>query len=110
MSGTSFSEAKLNAALREAVREHAASSRIIPLPRSKPRGEITARLSFGESLKVMVLNEMVRKNVSYHALSASVGASPDSIRRGLDISGPTDLELLEKIVGVLGRRWLAYIA
>lgn len=108
--GSTFSEEKLNAALRVAVREHAASARLIPLPRSKPRSDISARLSLGESLKVMVLNEMIKKDVSYHSLAGTLCMPPDFIRAGLDISGATDLELLDKVVGALGRRWFAYVA
>lgn len=110
ITGSSSPEEKINAALRLAVRERTAASRPVPLPRAKPRGEIAARLSFSESLKVILLNEMIGKAASYHSLALALGMPPALIRQRLDISGATDLEFLEKVAGVLGRRWFAYIA
>lgn len=110
VTGSSCPEEKINAALRVAVRKRTAASRPVPLPRAKPRGEIAARLSLGESLKVILLNEMVGKAVSYHSLALKLGMPPAFIQQRLDISGATDLEFLEKVAGVLGRRWFAYIA
>lgn len=108
--GPTFSEEKINAALRVAVQERTASSRPVPLPRGKLRGEMAARLSLGESLKVIVLNEMIKKDVSYQSLSRRLDMPAEFVRQRLDILGATDLEFLEKVAGVLGKRWFVYIA
>jgi len=108
--GSEYSREKLNAALRAAVREHMRAGRLIPLPRSRPRDGIDARLSAAQSMKVLVLNEMVRSGASCHSLAQTLCMPVDFVRAGLDISQPLNIDLLESIVGALGRRWVAYIA
>ena len=110
LQGSAYSGEKLNAALRAAVREHARTGKLIPLPRSRPRDGIHVRLSTGESMKVLVLNEMVRNSASCSSLAEALCMPVDFVRTGLDISQPLNMDLLEKIVAALGRRWVAYIA
>ncbi len=110
LSGAEYSVEKFNGALRTAVRQRARDGALIPLPRSKLRDGVDARLSVGESMKVMVLNELVRSGVSHDALADGLRMPVGVIRAGLDIARPTDIELLEKIVATLQRRWVAYIA
>lgn len=80
---------------------------IIPLPSAKPSPSFFVRLSAGESMKVMVLNAMFAKGLDFYLVARNLDVSEDRVRQAVDLALPADVDLLNRILGVVGKRLLA---
>ena len=84
------------------------SRSIIPVPRTKPCEECCVRLSAGQSLKVLVMNELHSSDRDLRCVARDLGVSESAVRRAIDLNLSTDVDLLGEILAVLGKRFLAY--
>ncbi|PZU30220.1 MAG: hypothetical protein DI584_00385 [Stenotrophomonas sp.] len=109
-SSATHMEKILGSALRSEIRRRFHAGMPVPLPRTKPRKGVNINLSAGESLKVLVHNEMVRSRVTHEALARSLSIPTPSLKRALDLQQPADVDLLSSMVAAIGKRLVAYIS
>ncbi|WP_152982598.1 hypothetical protein [Stenotrophomonas humi] len=76
------------------------------MPRTKPSNGVNIHLSTGESLKVLVHNEIVKSRMTHEALAKSLSIPAQA----LDLEHPVDVDLLSSMVAVVGKRLVAYIS
>lgn len=109
-SSAAHMEKILGSALRSEIRRRFHAGMPVPLPRTKPSKGVNINLSAGESLKVLVHNEMVRSRVTHEALARSLSIPTPSLKRALDLQQPADVDLLSSMVAAIGKRLVAYIS
>lgn len=109
-SSANHMEKILGSALRSEIRRRLHAGIAVPLPRTKPSRGININLSAGESLKVLVHNEIVRSRITHEALARSLSIPTPSLKRALDLQQPADVDLLSSMVAALGKRMVAYIS
>ncbi|GEM_PF-1298137 len=99
---------ELKSALLAEIARCVRSKLPIRVPKARPSPSFFVRLSPGEALKVMVINEMFASGRDFRAAAASLDLPERVIKQALDLGQPTDVELLNRILAVVGKRLLAY--
>lgn len=103
-------ERSLGSALRSEIRKKFQAGASVPLPRTKPSNGVNIHLSAGESLKVLVHNEIVKSRMTHEALARSLSIPAPSLKHALDLEHPVDVDLLSNVVAAVGKRLIAYIS
>lgn len=103
-------EKHLGCTLRSEIQKKFLAGVAVPLPRTKPSKGINIHLSAGESLKVLVHNEIVKSRMTHEALARSLSIPAPSLKRALDLEHPVDIDLLSSVVAAVGKRLVAYIS
>ncbi len=99
---------ELKAALLASIAKQARTRTPIPTPKAKPSSTFFVRLSAGEAMKVMVINEMFAGGLNPTSVASALGLEKTAISNAINLSQPTDVELLNKILNMAGKRLLAY--
>lgn len=103
-------EKSLGSALRSEIRRKFQAGALVPLPRTKPSSGVNIHLSTGESLKVLVHNEIVKSRMTHEALAKLLSIPAPSLKHALDLEQPVDVDLLSSVVAAVGKRLIAYIS
>jgi antitoxin HicB len=77
--------------------------RLIPVPLVEGTRPVVC-LNALATAKVLLWNEMQAKQVSMTELARRLSRQPADIERLFDLTGPADIELIEKAAGTLGKR------
>lgn len=99
---------ELRAALLAEIARCVRSRAPIPVPKAKPSPSFFVRLSPGEALKVIVINETFASGGDFRSVARSLDMAERVIKQALDLAAPADVELLNRILAVGGKRLLAY--
>lgn len=99
---------ELRAALLRAIVCQFRTKEPVPLPKAKPCSEYHVRLSSREAMKVMTFNEMLHARLGMKEAALRLSVSDLLIRRMLDLDQPADLDLIERIMNLIGKRIVAY--
>ncbi len=99
---------ELKAALLGEIARCVRSRTTIRVPKAKPSSTFFVRLSPGEALKVIVINETFASGGDFRSVAQHLNMGERAIKQALDLAQPADVELLNRILAVGGKRLLAY--
>lgn len=100
--------AELKAALLRAIVCQFRLQKPVPLPKAKPCTEFCVRLSSREAVKVMTFNEMLHARLGMTEAALRLSVSDLQLRHMLDLDQPADLDLIERVMDLIGKRIVAY--
>jgi antitoxin HicB len=91
-------------ALETAMQFYFDDRRAVPLPSAAKRGERLIVLPASESLKVLLLNEMVRQGVRPAELAKRMGTSKQEVNRITTLRHATKIDRIADALEALGKR------
>ena len=91
-------------ALETAMEFYFEDNRPVPLPSKAKAGQPVVELPASLSAKVLLLNEMLRQNVSAAELARRLGTTPQSVQRIIRLGHTTKIDTLAVAFKALGRR------
>lgn len=91
-------------ALETAMEFYFEDRREVPMPSASKRGEHLVTLSVSVSLKVLLLNEMVRQNVRPAELARRMHASKQEVNRITTLGHATKADRVADALAALGKR------
>ncbi|KRG65526.1 hypothetical protein ABB26_02960 [Stenotrophomonas humi] len=100
--------AELRGVLLRAIAGRVRSREPVPLPKAKPCAEFFVPLSSREAMKVMTFNEMIQARLGMEDVALRLSVSHQLIRQMLDLDHPADLDLIERVMNLAGKRIVAY--
>lgn len=100
--------AELRVVLLRAIISQFRTQKPVPLPKAKPCSQFCVRLSSREAMKVMTFNEMLQARLGMQEAALRLSISDQLIAGMLDLDQPADLDLIERIMGLIGKRIVAY--
>ncbi|ERF77886.1 type II toxin-antitoxin system HicB family antitoxin [Gallibacterium anatis] len=78
--------------------------RSVPLPSEAKDGEVLIELPPSVAAKVMLLNEMIKQNISNVELAKRIHVKPQEVQRITDLSHSTKIDTLNRAFQALGKR------
>lgn len=97
-------------ALATAMEFYFEDRRPVPMP-SKPRkGEVSVELPASVAIKVLLLNEMLKENVTPSKLARKLDASPQTVTRIVDLHHTTKIDTIAEALKVLDKKLVLSIA
>ena len=99
---------ELRAVLLRAIGGRIRSQKPVPLPKAKTCADFCIRLSSSEAIKVMTFNEMLHAQLGMKEAALRLSVSDLSMGQMLDLDQPADLDLIEKVMDLVGKRIVAY--
>ncbi|KGQ35094.1 antitoxin [Gallibacterium anatis] len=78
--------------------------RSVPLPSEAKEGEVLIELPPSVATKVMLLNEMIKQNISNVELARRIHVKPQEIQRITDLNHSTKIDTLNRAFQALGKR------
>jgi antitoxin HicB len=91
-------------ALETAMQFYFDDHRQVPMPSAARRGEHPVALPTSESLKVLLLNEMVKQRVRPAELARRMGTTKQEVNRLTTLRHPTKVDRIADALQALGRR------
>ena len=90
-------------ALATAMEFYFEDRRPVPMP-SKPRkGEVSVELPASVAVKVLLLNEMLKENVTPSKLARKLDTSPQTVTRIVDLHHATKIDTLAQAFKAIGK-------
>jgi antitoxin HicB len=80
--------------------------RTVPAPSKVKRGQYVVELPLSVSAKVMLWNEMLRKNVKPAELARRLHTTPQEVNRMTDVRHSTKIDTLAKAIAAVGGKKL----
>ncbi|MDR0249825.1 MAG: type II toxin-antitoxin system HicB family antitoxin [Burkholderiales bacterium] len=77
--------------------------RPVPNPSKSAREQATIELPVSVTAKVLLLNEMLRQNISNAELARRIGSQPREVQRIVDLSHATKIDTIAKALSALGK-------
>ncbi|MCL2297800.1 MAG: type II toxin-antitoxin system HicB family antitoxin [Proteobacteria bacterium] len=77
--------------------------RPVPVPGKPERGQATIELPVSVTAKVLLLNEMLRQNISNAELARRIGSQPREVQRIVDLGHATKIDTIAKALAALGK-------
>lgn len=90
-------------ALRTAIEFYFEDKKQVPEPSAQEKDEFLIKLSASISNKILLLNEMVKQNVSQTELAKRLNVSKQSVNRLIDINHATKIDAIDKALNALGK-------
>lgn len=90
-------------ALATAMEFYFEDRRLVPMPTKARDGEELITLPASVAVKVLLLNEMLRENVTPSKLAKKLDASPQTITRIVDLHHATKIDTLAEAFKVMGK-------
>lgn len=78
--------------------------RSVPLPSEAKEGEVLIELPPSVATKVMLLNEMIKQNISNVELARRIHVKPQEMQRITDLNHSTKIDTLNRAFQALGKR------
>ncbi|MFU2126665.1 type II toxin-antitoxin system HicB family antitoxin [Gallibacterium anatis] len=78
--------------------------RSVPLPSEAKEGEVLIELPPSVATKVMLLNEMIKQNISNVELARRIHVKPQEMQRITDLKHSTKIDTLNRAFQALGKR------
>ncbi|MFU2132225.1 type II toxin-antitoxin system HicB family antitoxin [Gallibacterium anatis] len=78
--------------------------RSVPLPSEAKEGEVLIELPLSVATKVMLLNEMIKQNISNVELARRIHVKPQEMQRITDLNHSTKIDTLNRAFQALGKR------
>jgi hypothetical protein len=101
----------LKTALLKRIDERMKARAFVPVPKSKPTSQLAVQLAPRESMKVMVFNEMICYSRGFQHFARRLELDEATILQAISLdSAALDVELLDRILNVMGKRLIAYAA
>jgi antitoxin HicB len=91
-------------ALETALQFYFDDRRVVPMPSAARRGERLVILPASESLKVLLLNEMVKQKIRPAELAKRMGTSKQEVNRITTLRHATKVDRIADALEALGRR------
>ena len=91
-------------ALATAIAFYFEDHRPVPMPSKTQGSEVDIRLPASLSAKVLLLNEMLARNVTPSELARRMGTSPQVVNRIMDISHTTKIDTIADAFQAIGAR------
>ncbi|SMF93921.1 antitoxin HicB [Methylomagnum ishizawai] len=85
-------------------------SRRVPEPSPAEAGEEWVELPLSMSAKVMLLNEMIEKQIRPADLARAIGVKPQEMTRIMDLHHATKIDTLAKAFSAVGKRLELHVA
>lgn len=104
-SGASKQEAAEMAedALATAMEFYFEDGRQVPMPSKARKGEELVELSASIAVKVLLLNEMLKENVTPSRLAKKLDTSPQSVTRIVDLRHSTKIDTIAEAFKAMGK-------
>jgi len=90
-------------ALATAMQFYFEGRRPVPLPSPAARGECLVELPVSVAVKVLLLNEMLREDVTPSKLAQRLDTSPQAVTRIVDLHHATKIDTLADAFRALGK-------
>ncbi len=84
--------------------------RSVPLPSAAKRGERLIDLPASVAAKVLLLNEMLAQHVTSSELARRLHTTPQTMNRVIDLGHVTKIDMLDKAMQALGKRFEIVVA
>lgn len=90
-------------ALATAMEFYVEDRRRVPMPSKARRGEEIVDLSASIAVKVLLLNEMLKENVTPSKLAKRLDTSPQAVTRIVDLRHATKIDTLAEAFKAIGK-------
>jgi antitoxin HicB len=97
-------------ALATAMEFYFEDRRQVPMPSKAKRGEEVVELSASVGVKVLLLNEMLKENVSPSKLAKKLDTSPQAVTRIVDLHHATKIDTLADAFKAMGKTLTCSVA
>lgn len=77
--------------------------RTVPLPSKAKKGEYLIDLPASLFAKVLLLNEMIKQNITNIELAKWINAKPQEVQRIVNLNHPTKIDTISKALSALGK-------
>ena len=84
--------------------------RTVPMPSRAKKGEVLIELPDSIFAKVLLLNELVKQNVSNADLARRIFVKPQEVQRIVDLSHNTKIDTISKALSAVGKQLVISIA
>lgn len=90
-------------ALATAMEFYFEDRRLVPMPTKARKGEEVIDLPASVAVKVLLLNEMLKENVTPSKLAKKLDASPQTVTRIVDLHHATKIDTLAEAFKAIGK-------
>lgn len=90
-------------ALATAMEFYFEDRREVPMPSAERRGEVVVELPASVAVKVLLLNEMLKENVTPSKLARRLDTSPQVVTRIVDLHHATKIDTLAEAFKAMGK-------
>ena len=84
--------------------------RTVPMPSRPKKGEVLIELPDSLFAKVLLLNELVKQDISNADLARRIFVKPQEVQRIVDLSHNTKIDTLSKALSAVGKRLILSVA